>query len=219
MMLFLLYYYPMKYKLVIFDFDGTLADTLPYLISAMNRLAGRYRLPRVDPEQIDSLRGLDALQIIRRYRLPAWKIAVAGYDYRRMLARDVHLISLFPGVDRLLQHLADHGVQQAMVSSNGKNIIQDVLGPRNAAHICHYECRASIQDKSGKIRKVLRKSGVVPGEAIYVGDELRDMRAAQKAGVAFGAVTWGYTLPEALAASRPSMVFESVEDMIGKISE
>jgi phosphoglycolate phosphatase len=209
----------MKYKLVIFDFDGTLADTLPYLLSAMNRLAGRYRFPRVDPGQIELLRGLDTRQILQRYRVPAWKLALAGFHYRRMMTRDLHSIALFPGVDHLLQHLADLGVQQAMVSSNGKKIIQGVLGPQNAAHISHYECQASIQDKSGKLRKVLRKSGVQPHEAIYIGDEIRDMHAARLAGMASGAVSWGYTHPAALAAHSPSMVFESVEDVIVKIRD
>jgi phosphoglycolate phosphatase len=216
---FLIYYNPtMKYKLVIFDFDGTLADTLPYLISVINRLAGRYRFPRIDPAQMDALRGLDARQIIKHYRLPAWKIAIAGFDYRRMMKRDLHMIPLFPGVGRLLQHLSDQGVQQAMVSSNGKNIIKGVLGS-NAAHIRHYECRASLHDKSGKIRKVLRKCGVAAHEAIYIGDEIRDMHAAKKVGMAFGAVTWGYTLPEALQRQAPNMLFDSVDDLIVKITD
>jgi phosphoglycolate phosphatase len=207
----------MKYKMVIYDFDGTLADTLPYFISVFNRLAGRYRMPRIAPEQIDSLRGLEARQIIQRYKLPAWKIAVAGFDYRRMMKRDMHTISLFPGVDRLLQFVADQGAEQGMVSSNAKKIIQGVLGPYNASLIRYYECRASFSDKSKKIRKVLHKAGIEPQDAIYIGDEIRDIRAAHKVGMSFGAVTWGYTHAHALVAHKPMMVFNDVDDIIAQL--
>ncbi len=209
----------MKYKLVIFDFDGTLADTFPYFLSVINRLADKYHVARVDGSQIETLRGYDAHQILKLYRISLLKMTLAGRDYRRMMFRDIHQIPLFPGIDQLLEGLAENGVRLALVSSNGKKIIREVLGPQNAARISHFECGVSILGKGKKIRKVLRKCGVRAGEAIYIGDEIRDMHAARSAGVAFGAVAWGYTLPAALQAHSPSVMFESVEDMLSEIVE
>jgi phosphoglycolate phosphatase len=60
---------------------------------------------------------------------------------------------------------------------------------------------------------VLARSGIPAGRAICVGDEIRDARAAREAGLAFGAVGWGYHALDALVAEGPAEVFERVEDL------
>ena len=107
--------------------------------------------------------------------------------------RGIGQIRLFPGVGQLLADLAGRGVVLAVVSSNSIDNVRQVLGPENAARIGHYECGASICGKRPKLRAVLRASGVPAVEAIAIGDEIRDLEAARAEGIAFGAVSWGYT--------------------------
>jgi phosphoglycolate phosphatase len=64
---------------------------------------------------------------------------------------------------------------------------------------------------------VLRRSGVSAREAIAIGDELRDAQAARRAGIAFGAVAWGYTSIAALQAVKPAHVFFSIEDIAANL--
>jgi phosphoglycolate phosphatase len=61
---------------------------------------------------------------------------------------------------------------------------------------------------------VLARSGVPAADAICVGDEIRDGQAARAAGVAFGAVSWGYHALAALRGEGPAEVFERVEDLL-----
>ena len=77
----------------------------------------------------------------------------------------------------------------------------------------HYACSASLFGKRAKIRRVLRQAGVRPGEALYIGDEIRDLDAARASGMAFGAVSWGYALPAALMACGADILFDAVEDI------
>jgi len=65
---------------------------------------------------------------------------------------------------------------------------------------------------------VLRSSGVTAAEAICVGDEIRDLEAARGEGIAFGAVSWGYTNPEALQAHGPEEMFSSVDEILQKLA-
>ena len=64
------------------------------------------------------------------------------------------------------------------------------------------------------VRRVVKRAGVAPSEAIAIGDEVRDLEAARGAGIAFGAVTWGYAAEEALRAREPDVVFEKVGDVV-----
>ena len=77
----------------------------------------------------------------------------------------------------------------------------------------HYACGVSLFGKAAAFRRVLRRAGVRPEDALCVGDELRDLEAAAEAGIPFGAVTWGYPSADALRARTPAVVFERVDEV------
>ena len=64
----------------------------------------------------------------------------------------------------------------------------------------------------------MKRAGVRPAQAISIGDEVRDIEAARTAGIACGAVTWGYAAAEALRALGPDRVFERMEDVAGLLA-
>ena len=78
---------------------------------------------------------------------------------------------------------------------------------RAARRFTHYACGASLFGKARRLRALIRDAGVAPSETLYVGDEIRDHQAATEAGCAFGAVAWGYTRADALAARTPAHLF------------
>jgi phosphoglycolate phosphatase len=201
------------YRLVIFDFDGTLADSFPWFASVFNDVADRYGFNKIDDAEREALRGCGSREIVRRLGVPLWKLPLIARHMRALKAANTHQVALFEGVDALLRRLSDRGVTLAIVSSDSEANIRRVLGPENAALIDYYGCSASLFGKRSKIRAVLRKSAIAPDEAICIGDEVRDAEAAAKAGVAFGAVSWGYARVEALAAHAPAAVFASIDEI------
>lgn len=203
----------MPYKLVIFDFDGTLADSFHLFLDISDQIADRYRFKRLDRANLEDLRGLDARQMLRRHDVPLWKLPLIARYARALMREAVARMPLFPGIPAALAHLAGRGVTLAIVTSNARANVLTVLGPGNAAHVAHLECGVSLFGKAARLRKVLRKSGVSPAEAVLVGDEIRDATAARRAGIPFGAVAWGYTRSEALLAERPHEVFRDVADL------
>ncbi len=207
----------MRYRLALFDFDGTLADSFPWFLGVVNRLADEHGFRRMEAHEVEALRGQAARKVMAHLGLPAWKLPRVAHGMREHMARDIRQIRLFPGVDRLLEDLAGRGVVLAVVTSNSIGNVRQVLGPENAARIGHYACGASIFGKRPKLRAVLRASGVPAGEAIAIGDEIRDLEAARAEGIAFGAVAWGYAHLEALRAHAPEEVFESVEEIAGRL--
>ncbi len=203
------------YRLAIFDFDGTLADSFPWFVEVLNQVARRFGFRPISTDELDDLRGMDGRRIMAHLGIPLWKVPMLARHMRRLMARDIDRIALFPGVHEMLHELHAGGMSLAMVTSNTEANVRRLLGSDTASLISLYGCDTSLFGKRRKLRWVLRKSGVAVTEAMYIGDEIRDLRAAQAIGMPFGAVTWGFTRPEALAARHPTVTFSEV----GQIAE
>lgn len=201
-----------RYRLLIFDFDGTLADSFPAFEQAFGEAISRFGLRAVDVADIPRLRAMDAREIIRDLGLPLWKVPRVGKFVReRMAARP---LCLFAGMERILRELARLGMKLTVVSSNSETNVRAALGPELSALFTTFDCGASLFGKAAKFRAVLRRTGIACEEALAVGDELRDAEAATAAGLAFGAVAWGYTDLAALQRSTPAEVFCEPADLL-----
>lgn len=201
------------YRLILFDSDGTLSDTLPWARQVFNELADAHGFLRVEPGQEERLRELHGRELLRALGLPLWKVPSVVRSMRARMDRDIHLFRPFPGVPGMLRRLAGAGKILGVVSSNSRANVERILGPENSAFIRHFGCGASMFGKAARLRQVVRASGVPAAQGIYIGDEVRDAEAAHEAGLAFGAVAWGHHRLDTLRAQRPAFCFSTVEEM------
>lgn len=207
----------MSYQLVMFDFDGTLADSLPWLMSVANNVATRYKFKRIEADELAILRGYGARQVVKHLGVPLWKIPFIARHTRGLMAQSLDQIQLFAGVGPMLHQLAAANITLALVTSNSYANARRLLGSENAALFTHYECGASVFGKRARFRKVLRRSGTPAHRAICIGDEIRDLEAARQLGIPFGAVSWGFTDPEAFAAHQPAHIFSGIDDIAAQL--
>jgi phosphoglycolate phosphatase len=198
--------------LVIFDLDGTLVDSFPWFLRTINGVAERFGFRRVADDEVGALRQAGIREILARLEVPLWKLPVIARHMRRLKSEEATEIALFEGVDTMLRTLAGAGLRLALVSSDSEINARRRLGEA-AALFSHFDCSASIFGKAAKFRRVLRRAGVAPAQAIAIGDETRDIEAAKAAGIACGAVTWGYAAPQALRALRPDLVFDRMDEI------
>jgi phosphoglycolate phosphatase len=203
----------MTYRLAMFDFDGTLADSFPFFLSVFNTVADRHAFRRIDVARAGELRHLGVRQMMDHVGLPAWKLPLASKTFMAMMQDSAHEIPLFDGIADALRHLHGRGVQLAVVSSNSEHNVRAVLGPELTALVARFDCGMSVFGKASRIRAVLKACGAAPADALYVGDQATDAEAARKAGVAFGAVHWGYATIEALRAQACATEFVTPADL------
>ena len=201
-----------RYKLAIFDLDGTLSDSLPWFRRVVNSFADKHRFRRIEDGDVEMLRGKSSREIIAYLEVPTWRMPLIAADMRRMKSQTIDSIPLFAGVEAMLQELSQRGVILAMVSSDSEANVRRALGG-NAALISQFACGASMFGKAAKFKTVLKRTGVAADDAICIGDEVRDGEAARQAGIDFGAVSWGYARSEALQQLSPVLVFDSVADI------
>jgi phosphoglycolate phosphatase len=203
----------MRYRLAIFDFDGTLADSFPWVLGMMNDVADRFKFRRVEPDEIESLRNSDAREIMRRLGIRRWKLPMIARYVRTRMAADVDQIGLFPGAAEMIDQLSRAGVRLAVVSANGEPTIRTVLG----AHAGQFEAYAggvSLFGKRSKLMRMSKLTGVPVRDCIVIGDEIRDLDASRKAHMRFGAVSWGSTRPAAMLARKPDYLFHHISEIV-----
>lgn len=203
----------MKYKLIVFDFDGTLADSFLWFSRTINRLADHYQFKRVTPDECEKLRVCDARAVMKHLQVPFWKVPRIGAHVRALMGQEIQQIPPFSGVGQALQRLVQQGATLGLVSSNSYENIQRVLGEEKARLFAYRECGVSVFGKATQLRKILHKSRIFPTDAIYIGDEIRDSEAARAVRMKFGAVAWGYTQLDALKTQTPDETFLQVAEL------
>ena len=202
------------WSLALLDFDGTLADSFPWFLEVLDGVAERFSFRKVAPGEVEDFRGLPAREIIARLGIPGWKLPLIARHMHQLQARDAARINTFPGLDVVLPALCDRGLTLCVVTSNAEENVRRTLGPGLTGLVDHFACGRPLFGKASAFRKMLRVTGVPANEAIVVGDELRDAHAARQAGLAFAAVSWGYTRRDALAAAGPALMVDRVEDLL-----
>ncbi|WP_435608310.1 HAD hydrolase-like protein [Pseudomonas knackmussii] len=202
----------MSYRLAIFDFDGTLADSFPFFVAVFNQVADRHAFNRIHPEELDSLRKQGAREIMSHIGMPRWKLPLVARTFMSLMKKHRSSIPLFEGIANTLSHLDQKGLILAVVSSNSRENVTQILGS-SCRHIRAFECGVSIFGKASRLRRVIRQFGVAREEVIYIGDQPTDGEAASTAGIAFGAVAWGYGTYEAFHGLQSHEWFADVSEL------
>ncbi len=208
----------LKYDIAAFDFDGTLADTMPWFNSILNTVADKYGFRKIDASEREQLRSRDASEILKFLNIPLWKLPAIMAHVRTLMQEIDPNVRLFDGIPDALARLKASGLRLAVVSSNSVENVRRVLGTDTAALFDDYECGTDLFGKAAKIDRLLKQHGTAPERFLLVGDETRDIDAARKAGVRVGSVAWGYNHLDALRGRGPDEVFLTVADLPNELA-
>lgn len=170
-------------KYVIFDFDGTLADSKHISIQILEQLADQYGFPKVGPDQIALLQ--KHAESVEQFQM------VAGQFYQKFREALPH-ITLFKGIKETLYELHSSGFGLAVISSNEESNIRAYFQNQGIDFITEVYTSSNLMGKDIMIEEFCEKNALQKEEVIYVGDEMRDLIACQKTGVDMIWVRWGF---------------------------
>ncbi len=207
----------MPYRLIAFDFDGTLADSLDCFLAALTEASRMHGFRDATPELRPALRGMSAREIIRALEVPMWKVPRVTIDMRRLMRPRIAHVKLFPGVDATFDALAARGIRIAIATSNTEDIVRDRLGPHASRCVDTFVCGIPLFGKARRLRALVREAGMQPDDVLYVGDEIRDAEAARRARIAFQGVAWGYTAPDALQAHCATPLLPRLDALLDRV--
>jgi len=204
---------PATRALVIFDFDGTLADSAGWFIDQLPDLARAHGFRAPSRAEIEDLRLLPTREIVAKLGVSSFRLSRIAADLKGRATRDADAVRLFPDIAETLSAIHAMGLKISVVSSNSESNVRRGLGEAQV-FVAAYECGASLFGKAAKFRRVLKRLNTASNQACAVGDEVRDIEAARQAGVGAVAVAWGYNRVEALTAARPDVVIERPGDLL-----
>lgn len=205
----------MKYKTLILDFDGTIADTKESILQTMKFVADRFNFKDFDKKTIEHLIGLP-LQVTleKAFSIRKNMIEEATLAYRRHYDEIViDTISLFDGVEETLLRLSQKGLTITIASSKGKEALNKILKKQNIDHVFSYVGgEEDVKNKKPSpeiVNLILDKYSCNPSECLVVGDTIFDIEMGQRANVDTCGVTYGNSTKEKLEKLKPNYLIDT----------
>ena len=192
-----------KIKIVIFDFDGTIANTLPFSFQKFLEMAKLLQIDNLSDKQIiKEIRSKSYQELLRGSFKEAWlKLPFVINIIKNMqeeLEKEMENIKFFPGVKKFLFDLKKEGYKLAIISSNKKENIDKFIKFNKLDIFDFVHGKTDLFGKAVYLKKFLKDFNLEKSEVIYIGDEIRDVESCKKVGIKMIGVSWGLHTVEAL---------------------
>ncbi|RDV27431.1 HAD family hydrolase [Alteromonas aestuariivivens] len=209
-----------QYKLVIFDWDGTLMDSAAKIINCMQLAAKACGLPVPTDNAVAHIIGISLQPAIRQLfdidDEMADKVVLA---YKQIyLQQDATPCPLFDGVEALLTALTSAGITLAVATGKARRGLQRAWDSTATGHFFSHSrcaCEADSKPSPDMLAQLLVETGVDVDEAVMIGDTTYDMQMAKALGMDRIAVSYGVHAPVNLQAFDPLVIVHSVNELLG----
>ena len=199
---------------LVFDFDGTLADSFLMAHRVFNSLAERHHYRPLPEDGIETMRRQSAKEFIAAHGIPMIKVPLVAMQARHELRQHIADIPPFRGIADVLPILQKQGYRMGILTSNATDNVYDFLESHDLDGFFDFiYCSRDIFGKARRIKALIRKHQLDPASLIYVGDMHGDIEAAHRAGIRVAAVSWGYQAREALASHNPTWLLDTPAEL------
>jgi phosphoglycolate phosphatase len=199
---------------VVFDFDGTLVDSRQLAVQLLNELAEKGRFGKITADNLEELRNLTILERCSRLGIPTYKLPWMAIQLARSYRKGVQSLVFNEGIPELLKELRARGLKLIILSTNSEENIRAFLKRHSAEDwVEDIYSGGGAFGKAGKLRTLLKQTGLRREQLVYVGDEHRDVVACKQVGVRVIAVRWGLDAEALLRKSEPNHLVDRPEEI------
>jgi phosphoglycolate phosphatase len=198
-------------KTILFDFDGTIADSIPdneLVFKIFNQIADENNFKNITMREIEELRHVGLYESIKLLKIPFYKIPFIARRVRQVVKADETISKPINGMSEMLRRLKKQGYTLGIMTSNKKASVEKFLKEHNLEVFDFVYSGSNLFGKDRVLKSILKKHKLNLKNSIYVGDEIRDIQAAKKIGLASIAVTWGYNSRKGLSSFDPKFIVE-----------
>jgi phosphoglycolate phosphatase len=210
----------MKFQTLVFDFDGTIADTLGETRHIFNQIAPDYGIRQVAEHELDHLRHLSLKQLLEHLDIPKRRVPALISRGTSLMRANITRLQLIPGMPEVLMELRRHVRSFGILTSNATSNVDLFLKSHGLREQFDFISSTSkLTGKAKHLRAIQKTFSLRPEDLLYIGDELRDVKASQKANVPIAAVSWGFNSRESLAAAAPDYLFDQPSDFLSLLDD
>lgn len=200
-------------KAIIFDFDGTIANTKAFAYQVYQNLTNQYHIKQLSEEEFDHLKTLSLVDKLRAHDLSMFKLPRIARRARRAIHTVMNQVEPFDGMISLIKTLHQKAIKLFIVSSNSEKNIKIFTNQYEIDLFEEIYGRAKYLKKEKVLKKLLDTYQLKNDEVIYVGDEVRDIHSCQRIHMNIASVTWGFDDLDMLKIENPNVLCETPESL------
>ncbi len=201
---------------LIFDFDGTIADTLETIVRITNRIAPEYGYSPTTPEKLRYYQSLSTQEMLKQAEIPLFRLPFLIRHVRRELGVELDTVPIIAELTSTLKELVERGHELMVMSSNSQRNIDRFLVRHGIRGLFgSVQGGVGLLSKARVLRRIVQRDNIDFSQVIYVGDETRDIDASNQVGILVAAVSWGFSSREALARQKPAFLIDHPRQLIG----
>lgn len=201
-------------KYIIFDFDGTLADSSTVFMDAWNTYAETFKYYPAKSEDIIATRNLNLHQRAKLFNFPMHKLPIILPKIYGYFKKHILEVKVFEGIKEMLDVLSQNGYSIIILSSNAKENIELLLKQERIDTVSQVLTSSKLFGKDAVLKRFLNKQQQMSEDVLYVGDEVRDIIACNKVGLPFMWVNWGLDGLELVGKENPKYVVHTPQEII-----
>jgi len=204
-----------KFKLIIFDFDGTISDSFDLCFDSINKILKNRGAEAMTEREKQEARNLSAREVFRYFGIPVYQLPFVVKKIFETMRKGYSDVKVFVGMKKVLRTLNSKGFRVVILTSNIKSIIED-YNKNNNIDVFFEETyhNSGLFSKHLIINKIIKKYKVKKSEVVMLGDEVRDIEAAQKSEIKMIAVDWGFNSRKALENSSPDYLVSKPSEIL-----
>ena len=206
-------------KTIIFDFDGTIADTFWIGFQIVNGLADEFDFKKVKEEEVDKYRQMTSREVVKALSISWLKLPLVAARVRKEMSKIIGQAKLFEGIKETLTQLRQSGHKFGILSSNSLENLEFFINNNDLKVFDFIQSGRKLFGKDRILNLIVVNNGLNKDNVVYVGDETRDIKAARRAGLKVIAVSWGYNAREALEQQKPDLIVDVPEELINAVEK
>lgn len=204
-------------KYIIFDFDGTIVDSVALYLRLSNELASELKLQKFDMEDLRFMSSMPIKERCKKIGIPLYKLPALGLRVQEKVKHHIDELKWIQGIEDVIYRLKEQGLKLVIISSNSIYNINQFLKSKNFNAFEGVYSSKGLFDKYQVINKLIKKLNVEKDEVVYVGDEYRDILACKKSRIKIISVTWGFDSRELISSGNPDFIADTPDELLSQI--
>lgn len=202
-------------RAILFDFDGTIADTVEVGVAAFNELARRYSFSEITPQNANMLREKGPRAAMKELSIPLLKVPLVVRTLRKGVRSIIPTLQVTDGMKDVVANLKERGYRLGIVTSNSEDNVRAFLENNGMDQFFDFiRAGVGVFSKSLAIKRTIVREGLERTGTVFIGDEIRDIEAAKKNKLKVIGVTWGINSREGLAVAQPDYIVDTAVELV-----
>ena len=199
---------------IVFNFNGVLVNTKSLAVDLYNQIAEKKGYKQIQPEQIETLSRLSIQNRCKVLGVPLYQMPIIGITIKSRYQDAFSKLDAVDGISKLLLFLKEQDYKIGFITSNSQRATRAFL-QHNQIDCFDFEYYSfNPFTKFRDLDLFVNKYNIKKENLIYVGDELRDIKAGNRAGIKTIGVTWGYDSSSLLQQGNPAYIATKPNDIL-----